>query len=868
MALTEYRRKRHFQRTPEPAGTPTKRRPAKAVRTKGLSFVIQKHDATRLHYDLRLEHEGVLKSWAVPKGPSLDPSEKRLAVEVEDHPLEYAKFEGSIPEGEYGAGEVIVWDRGRWIADGDVASALRRGKLEFELQGEKLQGGWRLLRLKDRPGESKHNWLLMKRTDDAARSLAEYDVTAERPESIKSGRLLDRDQAAQVKLNGKPKGRRPAAAARQAPRRKSSRKAGKKDRLPGSFQVQLAMLVAEPPSGDDWVHEVKFDGYRLVARLEGGQVALITRNQLDWTHRYSAVAAAVGKLPVRSAIVDGEVVAMESSGVSNFQALQNAMRDGSSSKLVYFAFDLLYLDGEDLRPQPLVERKSRLEKLITAARDAQLQYSEHFTDNGQSLLKECCRRGLEGIVSKRGSRPYVSGRTTDWLKIKCLLNEELVIGGFTRSTAAERGFGALLLGYFTAGQFVYAGRVGTGFDSKTLTDLRLRMDKLVQPKSPFVSIPPRERVPGIQWVRPELVAEIAFGSWTNAEVVRHASYLGLREDKPARDVGRPESLAGGISAAREETPAMPNKRTGRVRISNAQAGAAGVSDLPVALTNPQRVLWADADLTKADLARYYVAIADWILPHLAGRPLSMLRCPEGQKKPCFFQKHAAAGTPQALRRVDIEEKHESEVYLIADDLEGLLSLAQMSILEIHPWGSRADRLEQPDRIIFDLDPSTEVAWGEVVAAARDVRQSLEKLGLVSFVKTTGGKGLHVVAPLSPRRHEWPAVKAFTRAVAQHFADEQPDRFTANIAKAARKGKIFIDYLRNDRGATAIAPYSTRARPKAPVSTPLTWDELSGRIKSDHFRVANVPQRLKSLTADPWAGFFDVKQQLPKFVESA
>jgi bifunctional non-homologous end joining protein LigD len=573
-------------------------------------------------------------------------------------------------------------------------------------------------------------------------------------------------------------------------------------------------------------------------------------------------------LPAESTILDGEVVALQDGGVSSFQALQNALRDGSGASLAYYAFDILYLNGEDLRRLPLVERKERLKELIAAAGQPQLAYSEHFVESGDNLLEECCRRGLEGIISKRAGRPYVAGRTTDWLKIKCLLNEELVIGGFTASTAAERGFGALLLGYFADGQFVYAGRVGTGFDNRTLTDLRRRLDKIVQPRSPFVTIPARERVPGIQWVRPQLVAQIAFSTWTDAGVVRHASFLGLREDKPAKEVARPESLAGKTAGQRKEEPSAMPRKSNKPRSAKEvpAATATDVSDLPVQLTNPQRVLWADVGLTKADLARYYATIADWILPHLAGRPLSMLRCPEGQRKPCFFQKHAAAGTPDALRRIDIDEKHETEVYLIADDLPGLLSLAQMSILEIHPWGSRADRLEQPDRIIFDLDPSDEVPWRKVVAAAREVRDSLEKLGLVSFVKTTGGKGLHVVAPLSPRRHEWPAVKAFTRAVAQHFADEHPDRFTANIAKAARKGKIFIDYLRNDRGATAIAPYSTRTKPKATVSTPLAWDELSARIKSDHFRVDNVLTRLKSQASDPWQGFFAVKQQLPKFVE--
>ena len=867
MALAEYRRKRRFQRTPEPAGKLTKRRAGKA-----LSFVIQKHDATRLHYDLRLEHGGVLKSWAVPKGPSLDPREKRLAVEVEDHPLEYGKFEGSIPQGEYGAGEVIVWDRGTWIPEGDPAASLRRGKIEFQLRGKKLTGHWRLLRLKDREGDGRHNWLLMKRTDDAVRPQSEYDITTERPESVKSGRLLGRDRAnAPANRNG-PAPRRARSRGKTPPRAKAKRKS-KAGSLPKQIHVQLATLVAQPPDGPGWVHEVKFDGYRLVARIEGGKTSLLTRNLLDWTHRYPPIARAALKLPVESAILDGEVIAQLPSGVGSFQALQNALKSGSTSQLVYYAFDLLFLDGRDLRSELLVERKKLLAALVAEASDPQLAYSEHFGGDGRPLLEECCRRGLEGIISKRGDRPYVAGRTTDWLKVKCLLREEVVIGGFTISPAVERGIGALLVGWFDGDRLVYAGRVGTGFDTRTLTDLRRRLDKLVQPRSPFTQVPPRERVKEVRWVRPQLVAEVAFSSWTDARVLRHPAYLGLREDKSARSIGRPETLAAGAIAA-EENGSMAKTSAARRRSSTKaarraraapEAAPADVSRLPVRLTSPDRMLFADVGLTKAGLARYYADIADWILPHLQGRPLSMLRCPEGQGEPCFFQKHAAAGTPDALRRIEIDEKHESEVYLIADDLEGLLSLAQMSVLEIHPWGSRSDRLEQPDRLIFDLDPHEDVPWQRVIDAARHVRLALERLRLVSFLKTTGGKGLHVVVPLHPRRREWPQAKAFTRAVAQQLADEHPELYTTNMSKAARKGRIFIDYLRNDRGATAVAPYSTRARPGASVSTPLAWDELSDKIRSDHFRVDNVRRRLSSLKHDPWEGFFEVKQLLPKLV---
>lgn len=839
MTLTTYRKKRDFQQTAEPRGH------VKRANRKILQFVIQKHAASRLHYDFRLELEGVLKSWAVPKGPCLDPSVKRLAVQVEDHPLEYATFEGSIPAGQYGAGEVIVWDRGTWQPLGDPETGLRRGKLEFELEGEKLQGSWLLLRLAGAKSDGGKNWLLVKRRDRASKPLDKFDIAEERPESVKSGRRLE-------------KLRSPAAKAKPNPLRfKRPRTKSRADPLPRSIDVQLATLADQPPQGKEWLHELKFDGYRLVARLDDGKAQLFTRNHLDWTHRYPPIAAALDQLELESAILDGEVVVQLESGVTSFQALQNALKNKTSDQLVYYVFDLLYLNGHDLRSQPLVDRKRLLEELLANAHP-QLQFSEHWQGSGSQFLRECCRRGLEGIVSKRGDRPYIASRTTDWLKIKCLLNEELVIGGFTQSSAKHRDFGALLLGYFRDKELIYAGRVGTGFDVALLADLRRRLDKLEIESSPFAEIPPRERTSGVHWVQPRLVAQIAFGGWTSGGILRHPSFQGLREDKRATDVSRPESLPAEPSTRSEQ----PMNRT-KSRAAARRAKATSPAELPVRLTNPDRILFPEMGLTKRGLAEYYASIADWILPHLAGRPLSMLRCPAGREGTCFFQKHAGAGTPEALRRIEIQEKNEAETYLIADDLPGLLSLAQMSILEIHPWGSRGDRLEQPDRLIFDLDPGPGVPWKEVVQAAFDLRDSLEQIDLKSFVKTTGGKGLHIVVPLSPRRAVWAEAKAFARSVAEHFAAEQPRRFVATMSKAQRKGKIFIDYLRNDRGATAVAPYSTRAKPGAPVSCPIAWDELSAKLHSDAFIVANVPPRLRLLKSDPWEGFFEIKQQIPK-----
>ncbi|HEX5105176.1 MAG TPA: DNA ligase D [Pirellulaceae bacterium] len=795
----------------------------------------------------------------MPKGPCLDPSEKRLAVQVEDHPLEYATFEGTIPEGEYGAGEVIVWDRGKWQPPDNPAAQLRRGKLEFELAGEKLQGGWRLVRMTGERSDGGKNWLLMKRRDDAARPLGRHDIVQERPESVKTGRRLEDLKAAPRKARrssrhsskGKPRGKGSKRAKQRSP----------SDPLPGSIDVQLATLASAAPTGPEWLHEIKFDGYRLVARIESGLVQLLTRNHLDWTDRYSAVAEALQEIPAESAILDGEVVAQLESGETSFQALQNALRDRASHKLVYYAFDLLYLDGRDLRSLPLQERKGKLQALLAEGAPPQIQFSGHFADDGQRFWEECCKRGLEGIVSKRRDKPYRAGRSEDWLKIKCVLREELVIGGFTISPAKHRDFGALLVGYFDDGRLTYAGRVGTGFDARTLAGLRRWLDQLETSRSPFAAVPAKERAGIVRWVQPRLIAQVDFGGWTNDGILRHPSFQGLREDKSPSEVHRPESLS--LPAAPSTSRRRMKKKSSTRRQRSTKAAE---HELPVRLTHPDRLLFPDMGLTKRDLVNYYTAVADWILPHLKGRPLSLLRCPEGQGKACFFQKHAAAGTPDALQRIDIEEKDETEEYLIANDLPGLLSLAQMSVLEIHPWGSRSDRLEHPDVLIFDLDPGEGVAWSEVVKAGVALRESLESIGLTTFAKLTGGKGLHLVAPLSPRRHDWDEVKSFARSVAEHFAAEQPRQFVATMSKARRRGKIFIDYLRNDRGATAIAPYSTRAKPGAPVACPIGWDELSARVHPNGFNVENLPKRLNSLASDPWDGFFDLKQPLPKFTE--
>ncbi|MEX2118960.1 MAG: DNA ligase D [Pirellulales bacterium] len=948
-SLEEYQRKRHFERTPEPKAAAGKAKKKSATKAKRKSpkkpakprFVVQKHAARRLHYDFRLEMEGVLKSWAVPKGPSLDPKQKRLAVEVEDHPIEYGDFEGVIPEGEYGGGTVIVWDRGEWTTDGDPVEQYKSGKLKFQLHGQKLQGGWTLVRMPARSGDRSPNWLLIKERDEAARPLAEFDVLKELPDSVVSGRSLDevaqqRDRTWHSKRKSARSRRMPprlAAAAEKAvaiaekkvAKAKRARGGGtaargrkspaldvaslpgaKKAPLPETISVQLARLTKHPPDTDLWLHEIKFDGYRLICTRDGEQTRFITRGQQDWTHRFGALVTAVERLNARQAVLDGEVVALLPNGVSSFQALQTAFRDGRSSELVYYVFDLLYLDGYDIRPVPLEKRKEVLKKLLASATGGRVRYSDHLEGDGPGFFRECCRTGLEGTVSKRRDRPYVAGRGGSWLKAKCVRREEFVIGGFTEPAGSRKGLGALLVGYYDKRGLVYAGRVGTGFSDELLDDLRRRLEKIERADSPFVNLSARAAGRGTHWVKPELVAQVEFSNWTDDMQLRHPSFQGLREDKPARQVTRdavfedpsadsePTRSNGKMSDSKPATSKQAQSKSAQSK--QAQSGSAQSKSeksytrskatkrtgknvqqpapTPLAqnnqpdlklldglrLTHPERVLYPGQEITKLGLAAFYVQISGWILPHLRGRPLAIVRCPEGYGEACFFQKHARPGIPATLRRVPVKEKDKTAHYLAVDDLPGLIGIVQIGGLEIHPWGARDDDLEHPDRLIFDLDPDPAVSWPRVIDAAFELRDFLNTLGLASFVKTTGGKGLHVVVPIQ-RRHEWPDVKTFAKAVAEHVAGRAPKEYIATMSKAARRGKIYIDYLRNERGATAVAAYSTRARSGAPISTPLGWDELTAAIRSDHFNVENLPDRLASLQRDPWEDLFNLRQSI-------
>ncbi|MGH7474689.1 MAG: DNA ligase D [Longimicrobiales bacterium] len=851
MGLDTYRQKRRFDRTPEPAG--------RLGRTAGaLQFVVQKHAARRLHYDFRLELNGVLLSWAVPKGPSYDPGEKRLAVHVEDHPLEYGDFEGVIPQREYGGGTVVLWDRGVWVPKGDPSEQYEKGRLKFELAGEKLIGGWTLVRMGRQNAGEKENWLLIKERDGTERSPTEADIVETRPESVATGRTLeeiasqkDRVWRSKETVTVIPKGL-PAA---------------KKARLPAKTAVkaQLATLVDAVPEGDDWLHEIKFDGYRLLCRLEKGEAALVTRNGKDWTERFAPLARAATSLAANAALLDGEAVALNDSGRSDFQLLQNAL-GGGASPLVYYAFDLLHLEGHDLRSVGLLERKQLLRELLerSGVAGGTLRYSDHVVGNGPAFFGQACELQLEGVISKRTDAPYIEARSRTWLKTKCTREQEFVIVGYTDPKGSRTGFGALAVGYHDAeGELRYAGKVGTGYDEATLKALLRRLKKLEREEAPVVNPPRGGEARGLHWVEPTLVAQVAFTEWTQDDILRHPVFKGLREDKAPSEVIReartPHRRAEQQAAAESNSPPAPGQQAGP-EVSPEELTAL-LKDLPaIRLTNPQRVLFPADGITKQDLAGYYALVARWMLPLVRDRALTLVRCPEGIDGPCFYQKHVGEAVPKSIKRVPVEEARKTGIYLYVDSVEALVSLVQIGVLEIHFWGSRIDKIEKPDLLVLDLDPDPAVSWSRVVEAALELRDRLAELGLQSFAKTTGGKGLHVVVPLT-RRTDWEDAKEFARALAEERVRLHPRSYTAAVSKAKRKGKIYIDYLRNARGSTAIAPYSTRARPGAPVATPIAWDELSTQLDPGALTVRTLPSRLLSLRRDPWSEYATVRQSI-------
>ena len=834
MPLDEYRRKRDFSSTPEPAGEADA-----GPESNVLTFVVHKHAARALHYDLRLEIGGVYASWAVPKGPSLDTRDKHLAVHVEDHPLDYGSFEGTIPAGEYGGGTVMIWDRGSFSPIGDPAEGVAKGQLKFVLSGSKLKGAWVLVRMKPRPGERQEAWLLIKERDDFVRTRPEYDVLAAEPDSAATGRTME-----QIAEAGDGAGTRERSLRAPAETEGLDRSASREARgipapstpLPTDAPFQLATLVGEAPSGDEWIHEVKYDGYRLRVALEQGKAKVLTRNGADWTERFPLIAKAVEALPVSSALLDGEAVALDKDGRSDFGMLQDALANKQPGHVALEVFDLLSLEGFDLRSETLLRRKDLLDSLLAGvSADGPLRAVEHYIGDGPAHHAAACRLLLEGSVSKRGDRPWVPGRTRDWLKVKCLARQEFVVGGWTDPAGSRAEFGALLLGVHAQEGLRYAGRVGTGFTERTLVELSDRLRGLASDEPPFAD-PPRDD--GVHWIRPDLVVEVAFREWTRDGVVRQPSFRGVRDDAVPADVVR-------------ETPAATADPVGLTGIT---PDATPVKVSGVTITNPGRRL-EPAGITKIELARYYEAVSTWMLPHLAGRPLTLVRCPHGASGDvgCFYQKHPEArGWPDAFRNVTIEDRDGPAVYSYVEDVAGLLSLAQLGTLEVHTWNSLASDPEHPDRIVFDLDPGPEVAFGQVTAAARTVRDALEALGLGAFVKTTGGHGLHVVSPIVPRL-DYDEVRAFAHDLVDVLAAQRPDMFTASMSKTARSGKVYIDYLRNAHGATAVCAYSTRARPGAHVSVPVTWDALVG-LDPEAYDIRSVPRRLAALREDPWSGY--------------
>ena len=911
MALEIYRRKRKFDVTSEPRGR-------KAARG-GNHYVIQKHAATRLHYDLRLELDGVMKSWAVTRGPSLDPTEKRLAVQVEDHPIEYNSFEGTIPEGEYGGGTVMIWDRGRWFPEGDPHRGLAKGHLEFTLDGEKLHGRWHLIRMRKR--DRHENWLLIKGKDEASRSERNGDILQEEPLSVATGRSMDeiaagkgrkrvwhsnrkaapptdaprpqsqREFKAQLRAaaeslakksskarakgtnkattkattkaatkqtrTAKPAVRsraKPAAVAAARKRSAPAQHGGRASRLPDFIPPALATLHDTAPSGPEWLHEIKFDGYRIEARLDHGKVKLLTRKALDWTHRFERIAEAVAALPAETALLDGELVVENDKGISSFAMLQNDLKEDRGDRFVYWVFDLLYLDGRDLTKEPLIARKDALRRLLKGnSKSGPIRYAGHFDEDGPVIFKHACSMKLEGIVSKLRDAPYRPGRSDNFVKAKCHDAQEVVVAGFSPSNAQRNAVGALTVAFHDNGRLRYAGRVGTGYTRETARDLWQRLQPL-RIERPPVTLPKDERRKNVIWVKPQMVVETEFRGFTHDGLLRQAAFKGLREDKPAREVVRETpapATAAQRHAVRRSPPAASSKSS-----ANRNAKAVNVTIANVHLTHPDRVYWPDVGVTKQDLAEYYVGVWDLMAPHVVDRPLAIVRAPEGIGGETFFQKHIASTVKQSpLRHVVNAKEHD---VIAVEKRDDLIALVQSGALEVHVRGSRLGKLEVCDRIVFDLDPGEGVSWKQIVAAAQETRDRLKVEKLQSFVKLTGGKGIHVVVPIDGA--DWDTAKAFASRIANAMAADAPQRYLAKMTKALRHNKIFIDYLRNSREATAVAVYSTRARPGAPVSMPLSWEALPRTSGANQFTVLNVKKHLRG---DAWAEMGKVRQKLPR-----
>lgn len=855
--LKTYHARRDFKQTPEPAKGGE--RSGKALR-----FVVQKHAARSLHYDFRLELQGSLKSWAIPKGPSLDPAVKRMAVHVEDHPMAYAGFEGTIPPGQYGAGHVIVWDRGLWAPTGDPAAGLKNGKLKFELHGEKLKGGWTLVRMHGHAGESHEPWLLMKEQDDHARPEQVFDVLQALPDSVLSGKPLPGKAATETQ--GALRAARTKKTAPESKARKPTRttaanaRSGKntpkgipegavKAELPGTLAPELATLVNRVPADpQDWIYEIKFDGYRLLTRIEGDSVRCITRNGNDWTARLPRLAKAVAQLGMRSAWLDGEIVVMNEQGVPSFGALQNAFDSASTAEIRYYVFDLPFYDGLDLRQVPLTQRREILRTALTRNPQDSIRFSEAFDQPPQDLIDSAQRLGLEGVIGKRAASPYVSRRSPDWIKLKTQLRQEFVIGGYTEPKGSRTGLGALLLGVHDAqGKLQYAGNVGTGFNVETLRSLKERLSTLHSERSPFAALP--AGVKG-QWVKPQLLAEVAFGEWTHGGHVRHPVFQGLRTDKPAKNILRetptsPVTPRKGSDMPQDAATPGPSSR-------KTPDKAPGKAPESVRITHPDRVIDKTTGFTKQAMVEHYAAVAPLMLPHLKGRPVALVRAPTGVGGELFFQKHAEATAIPGIKLLDPALDPGHEPLLEIPSVAALLEAAQVNAVEFHTWNATSRAIRKPDRMTFDLDPGEKVGWPEMQEAAQLVHSLLDELGLASFLKTSGGKGLHVVVPLR-RSYDFDTVKDFSHAIVKHLAGVLPQRFVAKSGPKNRVGKIFVDYLRNGFGATTVSAWSARARPGLGVSIPVAWDELASLTGGSHWTTTTTGGRLATGN-QPWKDY--------------